>query len=135
LTTTGDWWFAGLEVKVKPALGRTHAEALGDGLALGLAEELGLGEGDGDGVADGAGVLVPVTGSVSRLAIADPENVTFWLPPKNTAISGVNRRKCPVTWTVTVLPMPVEQSTGLQLTLTSVGAIETPPLDSSLIRQ
>ena len=40
-----------------------------------------------------------------------------------------------MTRTETVLPIPVAQSTGLQVTVTSVGAIVTPPLDSSLIRQ
>ena len=74
-------------------------------------------------------------GKVSRFCTDWPVNTTFWLPPKKTPINGVRSRKWPLTRTVTVWPIPVTQLVGLQSTVTSAGAIDTPPLDSSLIRQ
>src|SRR3954462_3952276 len=107
---------------------QTDDVGLGDGLVLAPELALGLGE-------DVPVGFVPLVGSVSRFCTDWAVKVTFWFPPKKTPISGVRRRKWPVTRTVTVFPIPVSQVTGLQLTVTSVGATDTPPLDSSFTRQ
>ena len=80
----GNW------VYVKPALGTTQPML---GLGLGLAEALALGLVDGLGEGELVVDPAPGSGSVLMFAVDDWSNATFWLPPKNAAMSGVRREK------------------------------------------
>ena len=113
---------------VKPALGIWHVGGrVGVGVAVPVAVGVGVGVAPGRPIGD--------VGRVSRFWTDDAVNITFWLPPKSAPMSGVSRRKCPLTTTLTVWPMPVVQLAGEHVTVTSVGLIATPLFDSSLIRQ
>jgi hypothetical protein len=114
---------------VKLATGRKHGTGVGDavgpgvGVAVGPAVGagvgvgLGVGEGDGVGVGVAVGSAAVVGGSVMICADAVDVRVTL-LPPKNGAMIGVSKEKCPSTVTVTVFPMPVAQD-GEQASWTS----------------
>jgi hypothetical protein len=109
---------------VKPALGSWHVGGRVEvGVAVPVAVGVGVGVAPGSPIGD--------VGRVSRFWTDDAVNVTFWLPPKNAPMSGVSRRKCPLTTTLTVFPIPVAQLAGEQVTVTSVGLIATPFADSS----
>jgi hypothetical protein len=110
--------------------------AVGAGVADpdGVGAGVGVGVGVGDGVGDGVGVdATPVAGGVAICTDADERNVTF-CPPVNAAMSGVSRRKWPVTVTVAVWPEPVVQ-VGVQVMATSlVETLTNEPLASLMTR-